>query len=82
MIVLHVASCLDVVSEIWNKQNDQSNQLVVDEMPLFVFFFFWYLQKGTSVYQVSLIKMNLFFNGTSIQAVFKGLPVCGTSNTI
>lgn len=39
MIVLHVASCLDVVSEIWNKQNDQTNQLVVDEMPLFVFSF-------------------------------------------
>ena len=82
MIVLHVASCLDVVSEIWNKQNDQSSQLEVDEMPLFVFFFFWYLQKGTSVYQASLIKMTLFFNGTSIRAVFKGLPVCGTSNTI
>lgn len=39
MIVLHVASCFDVVSEIRNKQNDQSNQLVVDEMPLFVFSF-------------------------------------------
>ena len=45
MIVLHVASCLDVVSEIWNKQNDQSNQLVVDEMPLFVFFFFGTFKK-------------------------------------